>query len=158
MSAVSYSMALRCIGQDLERRGLKTFDIQRDGSNLSVIYRPGAAKAAVTLQYTPADIEILDRCGETYRGKTATNEFLNAIQTLRVIGDYLDKYASTLIRITNSEAAVHAPLFKVEYVTREGDHVVDDGPGSAIFDMCILMVQKRRRMAEDHGRSAGGSR
>jgi hypothetical protein len=32
----------------------------------------------------------------------------------------------------------------VEYVTREGDHVVDDRPGSAIFDMCVLMVQKRR--------------
>ena len=63
---------------------------------------------------------------------------------LRAIGDYLDKYSSNLIRISNNDIGIEDSLFRVEYVTREGDHVVDDRPGSAIFDMCVLMVQKRR--------------
>ena len=63
---------------------------------------------------------------------------------LRAIGDYLDKYGSNLIRISNNDVGIEDSLFRVEYVTREGEHVVDDRPGSAIFDMCVLMVQKRR--------------
>jgi hypothetical protein len=146
MSEGKYSIALRCIGQDLVQRGLKTFDIKREGNHFTAVggYQEPPAGTTEIIRYTPADIEFLDRSGETQRGKANEKEFLHQAQMLRAIGDYLDKYDSNLIRISNKEVGIEDSLFRVEYVTREGDHVVDDRPGSAIFDMCVLMVQKRR--------------
>ena len=146
MSEGKYSIALRCIGQDLVQRGLKTFDIKREGNHFTAVggYQEPPARTTEIIRYTPADIEFLDRSGETQRGKANEKEFLHQAQMLRAIGDYLDKYDSNLIRISNNDVGIEDSLFRVEYVTREGDHVVDDRPGSAIFDMCVLMVQKRR--------------
>jgi len=146
MSEVMYAVALRCIGQDLVQRGIKTFDIKREGSHFTAVcgYQEPPAGTTEIIRYTPADIEFLDRSGESQRGKEADKEFLHQAQMLRAIGDYLDKYSSNLIRISNNDVGIEDSLFRVEYVTREGDHVVDDRPGSAIFDMCVLMVQKRR--------------
>jgi hypothetical protein len=156
MSVVNYSVALRCIGQDLERRGLKTFDIKREGSSFIAVYghqEPASAAKPENVHYTPADIEILDRCGEGQRGKYVDKNFMNSAQILRAIGDHLDKYGSNLIRITNNDTRAEAPLFRVEYITREGEHVIDDRPGAAIFDMCVLMYQKRGRPTGTHGGS-----
>jgi len=146
MADGKYSIALRCIGQDLVQRGLKTFDIKREGNHFTAVggYQEPPAGTTEIIRYTPADIEFLDRSGETQRGKPNEKEFLHQAQMLRAIGDYLDKYDSDLIRISNKDVGIEDSLFRVEYVTREGDHVVDDRPGSAIFDMCVLMVQKRR--------------
>jgi hypothetical protein len=146
MSEGKYSLAMRCIGQDLVQRGLKTFDIKREGHHFTAVcgYQDPPAGTTEVIRYTPADIEFLDRSGESQRGKEAGKEFLHQAQMLRAIGDYLDKYSSNLIRISNNDIGIEDSLFRVEYVTREGDHVVDDRPGSAIFDMCVLMVQKRR--------------
>jgi hypothetical protein len=145
MAEINYSIALRCIGQDLERRGLKTFVIKREGSHFVVLpaeqKHPGALQEI--LRYTPSDIERTDRCGEIQRGNEATLDFLHPAQMLRAIGDYLDKYGSNLVSITcTGVASVEAP-FRVEYITREGEHLIDDRPGAAIFDQCVLMFQKR---------------
>jgi hypothetical protein len=146
MSEVNYSIALRCIGQDLERRGLKTFAIKRDGSHFVVL--PSDPKAAAErIRYTPADIEIMDRCGETGRGNQASQEFLHRAQMLRAIGDYLDKYGSTLISITYNDLEHTKSPFRVEYITREGERLIDERPDAAIFDECVLMFQKRSQMA-----------
>jgi hypothetical protein len=149
MSDVSYSIALRCIGQALERRGVKSFVIRRDASQFVVLAGdkepPAAAREIV--RYTPSDIEIIDRCGETQRGEPAHPEFLHRAQMLRAIGEYLDKYRSTLISIAAPEVGSSESPFRVEYVTREGEHVVDDRPGAAIFDECVLMFQKRSQKA-----------
>lgn len=160
MSDAKYAIALRCIAQDLVQRGLKTFDIKREGSHFVALcdYQGPPAATTETIRYTPEDIEILHRRGETQRGKKADNEFLNPAQMLRAIGDFLDKYDSTLIHVTNNDIQIEESLFRVEYITREGEHVIDDRPGSAIFDMCVLMVQKRRQLTMAHGRSARGGR
>jgi hypothetical protein len=149
MSEVKYSIALRCIGQDLVQRGLRTFDIKREGSHFIALcgnLEPPAAMTE-TIRYSPADIEFLDRSGESQRGENTDKKFLHQAQMLRAIGDFLDKYDSALIHITNNAVQLEESLFRVEYVTREGEHIVDDSPGSAIFDMCVLMVQKRRQKA-----------
>jgi hypothetical protein len=149
MSEVSYSMALRCIGQDLERRGAHVFSIKRDGGHFVVSpAAQGMAHApAEPLRYTPADLEMIDRCGESQRGTHRTEEFFHAAQMLRVIGEHLDKYGSTLISVSCNRLAPTEAPFTVEYITREGEHVIDDRPGTAIFDECVLMFQKRRATA-----------
>jgi hypothetical protein len=53
---ISHSEILRAIGQDLELRGMKTFDIRSEGQNVLVQcgYQKPPAPMPVTLQYTPA--------------------------------------------------------------------------------------------------------
>jgi hypothetical protein len=148
MSEVNYSIALRCIGQDLERRGLKTFAIKRDASHFVVVPgEPKSSPAQETIRYTPSDLEIMDRCGETQRGNRVSQDFLHPAQMLRAIGDYLDKYGSSLVSITYSDVEQKESPFRVEYITREGEHIIDERPGAAIFDECVLMFQKRSKLA-----------
>jgi hypothetical protein len=153
MPEVNYSTALRCIAQDLAWRGLKDFTIKRDGSHFIVSSNPrnGIAAAPGGVRYTPADIEIMDRSGETRRGNQASEEFMHRAQILRAVGDYLDKYNSTLTSITYNDIASEESPLRVEYITREGEHVIDDRPGAALFDMCVLMFQKRSQMSPTVG-------
>ena len=158
MFEVNYSIALRCIGQDLERRGLTTFTIRRDGNHFVVfsIHKDARAAAPETVRYTPSDIEIIDRCGETRRGSSPNRQFFHLTQMLRAIGDYLDKYGSLLISVTYDELDPNKSPLCVEYITREGEQVSDDRPGAALFDMCVLMFQKRSQIPGPRDRAARG--
>jgi hypothetical protein len=160
MSEVNYSIALRCIGQDLEWRGLTTFTIRREGSHFVVFSSCKDARAAApeTVRYTPSDIEIVDRSGETRRGSQANRQFFHRTQMLRAIGDHLDKYDSILISITYDEVDPNKSPLRVEYITREGEHVIDDRPGAALFDTCVLMFQKRGQIPRPQDRPMRGQR
>ena len=103
----------------------------------------------VSLQYSPADILELDSAGQERRGTSSpTKEFVSLVQILRAIGGYLDKNQARLIRISNNEAPGRSPSFSVEYETKEGERIVDDRDGSAIYDMCVSMYKQRRKV--DH--------
>ena len=151
LHSVNYSTALRCIGQDLESRGLRTLDIISDSTGYIVLagYQPPPAAMPVSLQYTPTDILELDSAGHERRGtSSATKEFVSLVQILRAIGGYLDKNQARLIRISNNEASGSSPSFSVEYETKEGERVVDDRDGTALYDMCVSMYKQRRKV--DH--------
>ena len=146
MPRVNYSTILRRIGQDLESRGLKTFEINREGAEYRVCagYQEPPAPMPVTIRYALADIEELERLGEEKRGtRAAAADFLSAVQVLRTIGGYLDKNQARLIRISNNESVGKDFLFRVEYETREGERVVDERAGSAIYDLCVAMYRQR---------------
>jgi hypothetical protein len=148
---VNYSTALRCIGQDLESRGLRTLDIILDTTGYIVLAgsQVPPAPMPVSLQYTPADILELDSAGQEQRGtSSSTKDFVSLVQILRAIGGYLDKNQARLIRISNNEAPGSSPSFSVEYETKEGERIVDDRDGSAIYDMCVSMYKQRRKV--DH--------
>ncbi len=103
----------------------------------------------VTLRYTLSDILELDRTGQAQRGKSPpANDFVTIMQILRAIGGYLDKNQGRLIRISNSEPRGNSPFFSVEYETKEGERVIDDRDGAAIYDMCVSMYKQRRKV--DH--------
>lgn len=151
LHSINYSTALRCIGQDLELRGLRTLDILSDTTGYIVLagYQPPPAPMPVSLQYTPADILELDRTGQEQRATSApTKEFVSLVQILRAIGGYLDKNQAHLIRISNNEAPGSSPSYSVEYETKDGERVVDDRDGTAIYDMCVSMYKQRRK--DDH--------
>jgi hypothetical protein len=146
--------ALRCIAQDLERRGLKTFDLRLIQNEYVVEcgYQEPPGPTPVTVHYTAKDIVEVDVVGEGKRGETApAKEFLNHAQIFRSIGGYLDRNEARLIRITNNDGPGKDVNFKVEYVTREGEHVVEDRAGSALYDMCVAMYKQR-------GNLTGGGR
>lgn len=146
---VSFTSALRCIAQDLDRRGLKTFEIGFDGAKFSVQagYKEPPAEMPVSLLYEQNDLSELEKLGLEKRGKTtAIAEFLNQVQVLRTIGGYLDKHESRLVRLTNNQIKGKDSLFRVEYQTQDGESMVDEHAGDEIYDMCVLMYQRRRKM------------
>lgn len=155
MARVNYATALRCIGQDLERRGLKSFDIRLSGNEYVAEcgYQEPPAAMPVSLRYTLEDIEELDRVGEDKRGGAhPAAEFINQAQIFRTVGGYLDKSQSLLLRVTNNDGTPNGSLIKVEYLTGEGEYILDDRAGSAIYDMCVQMYKQRGKLTGTEGR------
>ncbi len=152
---VDYAAALRCIGQDLERRGLKTFDIRFDGREFDALcgYQEPPAATPVELKYRLNDIVELDQAGEKNRGKMApAKDFLNQPQVFRTIGGFLDRNEARLVRLANNDRRANQATFVVEYINRDGESIVDDRAGAAIYDMCVAMYKLRGKLTGTSGR------
>jgi hypothetical protein len=151
----NYATSLRCIGQDLERRGLKAFDIRFEGDEFVAQcgYQAPPAPTPVNIQYTFKDIQDLDSAGEARHGELSSGkEFFSQSQIFRAVGGYLDKSGARLVRLTNNHGAGREQNFRVEYITRDGERMVDDRPGSALYDMCVMMYKQRGKMTGTGGR------
>ncbi len=148
MSAIAWSKTLRAIGQDLEARGIKTFVIRCE-ADLYVVeagYQSPPALTPVTLYYTLDDIEQLDREGrEEDKCNSAAKDFLRLSQILRAIGTYLSRKGGRLLSVSNNVLTGTMPVVKIEYETAQGERVVDDRTGSAIYDLCVSIYKLRGR-------------
>jgi hypothetical protein len=154
VAAIKYATALRCIGQNLERRGLKSYDIrlERDEYVVHCGYQDPPSPTPVSIQYTIKDLKELDRLGAGKRGESAVSkEFLSQVQIFRTVGSYLDKSEAHLIRMTNNDGNGLDSLLKVEYITRDGERLVDDRAGAAIYDMCVTMYKQRGKLTGTEG-------
>jgi hypothetical protein len=142
----SYSKSLRAIGQDLEARGIKTFELQAE-ARLYVVecgYQEPPSPTPVTLHYTPQDIEELDRSGRTKRGRiSAPKDFVTLVQVFRAVGGYLDKNKCRLIGLSNNGLPSRELLLRVEYENADGERIVDDRNGTAIYGLCVSMYKQR---------------
>jgi hypothetical protein len=150
--AVSCSEILRVIGQDLEIRGIKAFDIRDEGERILVQcgYQVPPAATPVTLYYTPRDIEELKPQGAEKRGQSSKQgDFFTLSHTLRAIGAYVDQKKARLIRLSNNDCPGADVVFRIEYETRERERVVDDRSGSAIYDLCVNMYKRRGKLARN---------
>jgi hypothetical protein len=150
--AESYSEILRVIGQDLEIRGLKAFDIRDEGDRICVQcgYQVPPAATPVTLYYTPRDIEELKPQGAEKRGQSSKPEdFFTISQTLRAIGGYVDQKKARFLRLSNNDCPGADVVFRIEYETRERERLVEDRSGSGIYDLCVNMYKRRGRLARN---------
>ena len=155
MTRISFATALRCIGQDLDRRGIRCFDIRFEANEYIALcgYQEPPAATPVTIRYRAVDIADLDDAGEQKQGETVPpKEFLNIVQILRAIGSFLDKNEARLVRLTNNESAATEPSVKIEYISRDGERVFADRTGSALYDMCVAMYKQRGRLTGTGGR------
>ena len=154
MSQLSFASALRCIGQDLDRRGIKCFDIRFEAKEFTALcgYQEPPAPTPVTIHYRYSDLEEIDQDNAERRGEPApAKEFLNQVQIFRTVGGYLDKIEARLIRLTNNESPSSEPCVKVEYISREGEHVCADRAGSELYDMCVVMYKQRGKLTGTGG-------
>jgi hypothetical protein len=150
--AVSYSEILRVIGQDLEIRGIKAFDLRDEGERIFVQcgYQDPPAATPVTLSYTPRDIQELSLQGEEKRGQSSgQRDFFTLSQTLRAIGGHVDQQKARLIRLSNNGCPGADVVFRIEYETRERERVVDDRSGSAVYDLCVNLYKRRGKLARN---------
>jgi len=146
MSAVFCSQALRTIGQDLDLRGIKSFLIKCE-ADLYVVeagYQSPPAPTPVSLHYTLDDIEQLEReAGKKNDRDSVAKDFLSLSQILWAIGTYVTSKGARLLSVSNNASTEKMPVVKIEYETVQGDRVVDDRTGSAIYDLCVSVYKLR---------------
>src|SRR5262245_56861850 len=154
-SAIRCSQALRVIGQDLEARGIKTFVI-RPEADFCVVeagYQSPPAPTPISLHYTLDDIERLDHEGRERRDDDAgVQDFLRLTQILRAIGSYVTCKEARLLSVSNNALMGTMPVVRIEYETSQGEKVVDDRTGSAIYDMSLSFYRRRGRLSVKHVR------
>jgi hypothetical protein len=146
MSANFCSEALRTIGRDLEFRGIKTFLISCAAALYIVEagYQSPPAPTAVTLHYTLDDIAQLDReTRERNDRDSAVKDFLSLSQILSAIGSYVTSKGARLLSVSNSGSTESTPVVKTEYETIQGERIVDDLTGSAIYELCVGVYKLR---------------
>ncbi len=163
MAQVTFATALRCIGQDFARRGIKCFDIRYLAKEKEYLvqggYQEPPAQTPVTIAYRAADIAEMDQLGLQKRGQTAAStDFLNQAQMFRTVGGFLDKNGAQLVRISNSELSAGEPSLKVEYINSDRERVVDSYTGSNLYGMCVTMYKQRGKMTGTHDRFSRLSR
>jgi hypothetical protein len=149
---VSYSEILRVIGQDLEIRGIKAFDMMDEGEKILVQcgYQTPPAATPVTLSYTPRDIRELRPLGKEKRGQAPERrDFFTLSQTLRAIGGFVDDQKARLIRVSNNDFSGSHVVFRIEYETRAGERLIDNRSGSAIYDLCVNMYRRRGKLSRN---------
>ena len=149
---LSYSEILRVIGQDLESRGIKAFDIRDEGERILVQcgYQVPPAETPVTLHYTRRDIMELRLQGEEQRGQiTEQRDFFTLSQTLRAIGGHVDQKKARFVRLSNNDFYGADVVFRIEYETRDGERMIVDRSGSAIYDLCVTMYKRRGKLAKN---------
>jgi hypothetical protein len=145
----SNARVLRVIGQDLEARGLKTFDIRRYRDRYEALcgYQAPPAPTPVTVEYSLRDIEELEERGQDKRQKdTGAIDLLSLSQMLRAFGGYLDGKNITVLRIWNSESTGPEVVFKIEGESARGERVLDERRASAIYDMGVTMYKQRGKL------------
>lgn len=155
MPALTNARALRVIGQDLEARGLKTFDIRRyrDRFEAHCGYQSPPAPTPVLIEYSLADIEELESQAQANRHDvTAPLDLLSLSQMLRSLGGYYDSRNVTLLRIANLESAGAEARIKIEGETEGGERLTDERGASAIYDMGVNMYKQRGRASERYAR------
>ncbi len=82
----------------------------------------------------------------------APKDFLNQPQVLRAIGEFLDRNEAKLVRLSNNDRRTKESTFIVEYISRDGERVIDDRTGAAIYDLCVGMYKQRGRLTGNGGR------
>jgi hypothetical protein len=131
---------LRVIGQVLEERRLKDFDLRHD-TNAYLIrdVKEGVSSERVELRYTHEEVEELERQGRARRGgSTKIPDFTSLSQVLRAIGDYLDGKDSRLLAISS-----RAPSFTIEYETGQRFRQEEEHLASAFYDRSVRMYKQR---------------
>jgi len=154
-SAIRCSQALRVIGQDLEARGIKTFVIRPEADFYVVEagYQSPPAPTPISLHYTLDDIERLDHEGRERRDDDAVVEdFLRLSQILRAIGNYVTCKEARLLSTSNNALMGTMAVVRIEYEMSQGEKVVDDRTGSAIYDMCVSFYRLRGKLSVEHVR------
>jgi hypothetical protein len=160
MARLNCSQALRAIGEDLEERGIKAFDITcaEDYYTVQGGYQAPPNPMPVSLSYSMEDIRHLDREHREKRDQVSDGrDFLKLSLILRSIAGYVGRKKGRLLRISNNAATGTNAMFRIEYTNTDNERVVDERPVSAIYDICVSQYKLRGSALPTAGRYCSGA-
>lgn len=141
----SYAGALRCVGQELQRRNIDVFELKSRSDAFSVQggdpHPPYTS--LVNIKFSRETLLTIDREGRRRRGQ-AINEirFDSVPEVLRAVGEYIDKKHGSLRSLNNSVSSSE-PTLELEYRSRAGEIESETLTIKFIRDACVRMYQRR---------------
>ena len=134
------SESLCTVGEDLDLRGIKTFNIRCE-DDLVVIdagYQSPPAVTPVTLYYAPKDIEELDRkARERSDYLSATRSFIYLSKILSSIGTHVSDKGARLLSLSNTASTATMPVIDIEYETVQSERRFERLTDSDIYALCV---------------------
>ena len=146
MPTLNCSQALRAIGEDLEQRGIKAFDITcaEDYYMVQGGYQAPPNPMPLSLSYSLEDIRYLDNEHREKRDQACDgHDFLRLPLILRSIAGYISRKKGRLLRISNNVATGTNAVFRIEYTNADDERIIDERSVSAIYDICVSQYKLR---------------
>jgi hypothetical protein len=140
---LNYAQTLRVIGQFLEERRLKDFDIKNGGKHYLIreVTEAEPSSEPTEFEYTREDIARLDQEAQARRrDPSRTPDFTSLSQLLRTIGDYLDTKHGHLLAISR-----RSPLLTIEYETGQQRRREEEHLSSSFYDLSVRMYKQRTK-------------
>jgi hypothetical protein len=145
----NYAVALRCIGQALQRQNIEVFELQSDGDDFRV---QGANPnppyiGLIELRFSLDDIKILDREGQAQRRQSQVQfRFDSLPEILRAVGKYVDDKRGARLRRLNNYCLSDQDAVEIEYQTRGEDARSEILSMSVIREIGVNMYKERNRV------------
>ena len=151
---MSYTKALRAIGQDLETREVMTFSLTRSDDLYLV---RGAESHSGTkgflesrrsnlqeMSYSSDEIERLDKSGQAKRGSGKVPDLLTLSQVLRAAGAVTDLREGRLLELHRRAEPDAVPSLAFQYENHEGQHFQEEYSYDNLRDVCEQMYTWRK--------------
>jgi hypothetical protein len=149
-----YAQTLRVIGQALENLNLGDFTVEPDSDGYHVTGSSPAAKSerdswtvgqpivpvtAIQLSYSWRDVERLEGEGRIQRATVHSAAASSRLsQALRVIGSYLTKKYSRLVRVSRK-----GEIFEVHYESSLGSRYSEQFSAADLYDLWVRFYLQR---------------
>jgi hypothetical protein len=154
---VSYSNALRTIGQSLEAMDLKAAEVKTHGADYVIqAWNKGTAAAMdVERHCTPDDLKKLELEGRKKRksGSGAPN-LLSLSHVLRMAGNYVDRMQGRLIRVSWQDQSDKIQSITIQYEPHQVQHRErGEAQTTTIEELCIHVYKQRKKIAATQDKS-----
>ena len=140
--------ALCTIGEDLDRRGIRTFVIKCEPEVFIVEagYQAPPAVTPVTIHYACKDVGQLDPSRpEGSEHLCATRSFIYLSQILSAIGIYVADKGGSLVSLSNTGSAGSRAVIDVEYEVSGSDRKSERLTDADVYALCIRGHKRREK-------------
>jgi len=169
-----HARSLRAIGQDLEQKGIRQFNLKaskygylvraagapREGRLRALENNVGVGadeskEAPAHFIYSLETLEQLDDRGRARRGLGETlPDFFSLSQCLRAIGAVIDARRGQLVELKRNLEPGSIPSIVVRYLTSNGSHVSEEHSAPALYDRSVYLYKSRRPESPATGEAA----
>ena len=139
-----YSQALRTIGQQLEIRGIDTFELRCQRADYTIRYgdpEPPHTRL-LDIHLSSEELRSLDLDAARRRGSSfKLVNFERLSEALRALGRYVENKESELLRISTTTSTPVLDAIRLEYEDRDGRIQAEELTTSVITDIATRMYR-----------------
>ena len=143
-----YSHVLRCIGQSLEGKVLKSLELKTHGDKFLVHgWSKGASNTMdVEMRYAPQDIKKLDEQGRMHRTHdSGPTNLLSLPQVLRFCGSYVDRLRGRLTRLSWQDQTDKIQSITIQFEPQDEHPSGSGDPQVTTIEELNIHVYKKRK-------------
>lgn len=144
-----YAVILRCLGQRFETMPLKALEIRTHGDDLIVQGWHRGTSMAMDFEehFSADDLHRLNAEGRARRGRsTGRPDPLSLSQVLRFAGDYVDRAAGRLMRVSWQDQSDRIQAITLQWETRRHEVETMELQPALIEELCVHIYKQRKKM------------